>query len=136
LNCGPGDKKEISLTDRVTNKEVNEIKEEGNILYTQKRRKANWIGYILCRDSLLKHVIEGNIEERLEVTGRRERRLRRKYLLDDLKEGLEIERESTGTHSVENSLRKKLWTYSKTVCGTTSTGNFASGAFVNTPHRA
>ena len=38
----------------------------------------------MSRNCLLKHVIEGKIKERLEVTGRRGRR--RKQLLDDLKE--------------------------------------------------
>jgi hypothetical protein len=38
----------------------------------------------LSRKCLLKHVIEGKIEGRIEVTGRRERRS--KQLLDDLKE--------------------------------------------------
>jgi hypothetical protein len=37
-----------------------------------------------CRNFLLKHVIEGEVEERIEVTGRRGRR--RKQLLDALKE--------------------------------------------------
>jgi hypothetical protein len=45
-----------------------------------KRRKTNWISYILRRTCLLKHVIEG----RIEMTGRRGRK--RKQLLDDLKE--------------------------------------------------
>jgi len=39
-------------------------KEEMNILQTIHRRKANWIGHILRRDCLLKHVIEGKIEGR------------------------------------------------------------------------
>ena len=47
-----------------------------------KQRKANWIGHILCRNCLLKHVIEGKIEGRVEVTGRR--RVRNNQLLDDL----------------------------------------------------
>jgi hypothetical protein len=54
---------------------------------------------------LLKHVIEGKIEGRIEVTGRRGRRS--KLLLDDLKDKeriLEIERGSTKSRSVENSL--------------------------------
>jgi hypothetical protein len=52
-------------------------KEERNILYAIKRRKAKWFGHNLRRNRLLKHVIEGNIE-------RRERRGRRcKQLLDD-----------------------------------------------------
>ena len=47
--------------------------------------KANWIGYTLHRNCLLKPVTEGKIEGRLEVTGRRGRR--RKQLQSDLKEG-------------------------------------------------
>jgi hypothetical protein len=61
--------------------------------------------HILRRNCLLKHVIEGKIEGRIDVTGRRERR--RKHLLDALikKERiLEIERARTGSHSVENSM--------------------------------
>jgi len=42
--------------------------------------KANWIGHILRRNCLLKHVIAGKTEERR----RRGRRL--KQLLDDVKE--------------------------------------------------
>jgi hypothetical protein len=60
------------------------VKEESNILQTLKRRKAKWIGQILHRNCLLKHVIEGKIEGRIEVTGRRGRRC--KQLLDDLQE--------------------------------------------------
>jgi hypothetical protein len=76
---------EISWTDRVRNEEVlHRVKEERNILHTIKKRKANWIGHILRRNCLLKHVIEGKLEGRIETTGRRGRR--RKQLLDDLKE--------------------------------------------------
>jgi hypothetical protein len=75
----------ISWTDRVRNEEVlHRVKEERNILHTIKRRTANWIGHILRRNCLLKHVIEGQLEGRIEMTGRRGRR--RKQLLDDLKE--------------------------------------------------
>jgi hypothetical protein len=75
----------ISWTDRVRNKEVlHRVKEERNILHTIKRRKANWIGHILRRNCLLKHMIEGKLEGRIEMTGRQGRR--RKQLLDDLKE--------------------------------------------------
>jgi hypothetical protein len=52
--------------------------------HTIKRRKANLIGHILRRNCLLKHVIEGKLEGRREMTGRRGRR--RKQLLDDLQE--------------------------------------------------
>jgi hypothetical protein len=60
---------------------LHRVKEERNILHTIKRRKANWIGHILHSNCLLKYIIEGMIEERIEVTGRRRRR--RKQLLDD-----------------------------------------------------
>jgi hypothetical protein len=59
------------------------VREKSNILQTVKRRKANWIGRILRRNCLLKHVIEGEIE----TTDVRERRGRcGKQLLDNLKE--------------------------------------------------
>jgi hypothetical protein len=69
----------------VRNEEVlHRVKEERNIVHTIKRRKANWIGHILRRNCLLKHIIEGKIEKRQEVTRRRGRRS--KQLLDDPKE--------------------------------------------------
>jgi hypothetical protein len=69
----------------VRNEEVlHRVKEERNIVHTIKRRKANWIGHFLRRNCLLKHAIEGKIEGRIEMTGRRGRK--RKQLLDDLKE--------------------------------------------------
>ena len=43
------------------------VKEERIILRTIERRKANWICHILRRNCLLKHVIEGKMEERIEV---------------------------------------------------------------------
>jgi hypothetical protein len=49
-----------------------------------KSRNANRIGHSLRKDWLLKHVIEGKREGRIEVTGRRERR--RKQLLDTFQE--------------------------------------------------
>jgi hypothetical protein len=55
----------ISWTDRVRNEGVLHIvKEERNILNTIKRR-ANWIGHILHRNCLLKHVIEIKLEGRI-----------------------------------------------------------------------
>jgi hypothetical protein len=57
---------EISWTDRVRNEEVlHRVKEVRNIVHTIKRRKANWIGHILYRNCLLKHVIEGKLEGRI-----------------------------------------------------------------------
>jgi hypothetical protein len=34
------------------------------------KRRASWIGHILSRNCLLKHVTGGKIEERIEVMGR------------------------------------------------------------------
>jgi hypothetical protein len=74
----------INWTNRVRNAEVlHRVKEEGNILHKIIRRKANCFGHILRRNCLLKHVIEGKLEGRIEMTGKRGRR--RKQLLDDLK---------------------------------------------------
>jgi hypothetical protein len=53
--------------------------EERNVLHTIQQRKANWIGHMLRRNCILKHVIEGKIGK-----ARRGRRL--KQLLDDLRE--------------------------------------------------
>jgi len=61
-----------------------DVPEGRNILHTVNRRKGNWIGHILGGNCLLKHVIEGQIVGRIEVTGRRGRR--RKQLLDAIKE--------------------------------------------------
>jgi hypothetical protein len=73
-----------SWTDRVRKEELYRAKEEKNIQQTIERGKAKWSGQILHRNFLLKHVIEGKVEERIEVTGRRERK--RKQLLDNFKE--------------------------------------------------
>jgi hypothetical protein len=54
--------------------------EQRNILHEIWKRKANWIGRILCRYCLLKQVIEGKIKGEMEV------RRRHKKLLDDLKD--------------------------------------------------
>jgi hypothetical protein len=51
----------INRTDHVKNKVLHSVKEERHILHTIKRRKANWIGHILHRNCLLKHVIEGKM---------------------------------------------------------------------------
>jgi hypothetical protein len=73
----------ISWTDHVRNEEVLlRASEQRNILHEIRKRKANWICHILRRNCLLKEVIEGKIQGRIEVTRRRGRR--RKYLLDDL----------------------------------------------------
>jgi hypothetical protein len=54
----------------VRNEEVlHRVKEERNILHKIKLIQANWIGHILRRNCLLKHVIEGKLEGRIEMTG-------------------------------------------------------------------
>jgi hypothetical protein len=40
------------------------VKQEKNILQTIKRRNGNWKGSFLCKNCLLKHIIEGKIEGR------------------------------------------------------------------------
>jgi len=45
--------------DDVKDEVLHSIKEKRNILGTIKRRTANWIGHILQRNSVLKHVTEG-----------------------------------------------------------------------------
>jgi hypothetical protein len=61
----------INWTDRVRNEEVLcRLKEERSMLHTIYSKKANWVGHILRRNCLLKHVIEGRLEGRIEVPGR------------------------------------------------------------------
>jgi hypothetical protein len=55
-------------------------RKEGNIVNTINRRKVNWIGHILCRNRLLKHIIEGRKETRIK-----RREIKHWQLLDDLK---------------------------------------------------
>ena len=75
----------ISWTDHVRNEEVlPRVKEQRNILQEIRKRKANWIGHILCRNCLLQLVIEGKIKGGIDMTGRQGRKHRK--LLDDLKE--------------------------------------------------
>jgi hypothetical protein len=73
-----------SLTDRVRNEILHRLNEDRNILCTIKERKDNWIGQMLRKNWLLKHVIEEKIEGGVEVMGRLG--TRSKQPLDDLKE--------------------------------------------------
>jgi hypothetical protein len=70
----------ISWTEHVRNC----VEVERNVLYIVSRRKGNWIGRIWRRIYFLEQVIEGKLEGKIDVTGRRERR--RKQLLGDLEE--------------------------------------------------
>jgi len=60
------------------------VKWDRATLQTLKIRKVNWIGHMLCRNFLLKYVIEGKIEGRMEVKGRGGKRCQQ--LLEGLKE--------------------------------------------------
>ena len=51
----------ISWTDHVKDEILHRIKDERSILNKIKQRKANWIGYVLHRNCLLKHIIVGKI---------------------------------------------------------------------------
>jgi hypothetical protein len=73
----------MSWTDHVRNEVLHRVRDERDILHTI-NRTANWIDHILHRNCLLKHIIEGRTEGRIEVMGRRGRRC--KQLLDNLKE--------------------------------------------------
>ena len=69
----------ISCTDSVKNEEVlQRVRVKRNIPHTTELRKVNWTGHVLCRNCLMKHVIEGKIE------GTVRRGTKRKQLLDDL----------------------------------------------------
>ena len=92
----------IIWTDDVRNEEeLLRAKEQRNILNEISKRKANWIGYILCRNCVLQWVIEGKIKGGIEVTGRRGRR--RRKLLDDLKERRGY------SHLKEEALDRTMW---------------------------
>jgi len=93
----------ISWTNLVRNEDVLlRAKEQRNILHEIRKRKANWIGHILRRNCLLQRVIEGEIQRRIEVTGRRGRR--RTKLLDDFKERRGY------SHLKEEALDRTMWT--------------------------
>jgi len=57
------------------------VKEERKFIHTVKRRNANWIGHILCRNWL---IIDWKTHGRIEVSEGRGRRC--KQLMDDLEE--------------------------------------------------
>jgi hypothetical protein len=77
------------------------VKEQRNILHEMRKRKANWIGHILCRNCLLQQVIEVKVRGGIEVTGRRG--IRRSKLLDDLEE------RKGYTHLKEEALDSTVW---------------------------
>ena len=70
----------ITWTDCVRNELLYRVNWDRNILHRVKRRKANWIGHILCRNCLLQHIIEGKTERGIKVMGTRRRRRRRRRI--------------------------------------------------------
>jgi len=92
----------ISWTVHVRNEEVLlRFNEQRIIQHEISKRKANWIGHILCINCLLQWVIEGKIKGGIEVTGIRGRR--RRKLLDDLKERRGY------SHLNEEALDRTMW---------------------------
>ena len=63
---------------------LHRVTEKRNVLHAIKRRMVNWIGHIVHRNCIRKHIIEGKLEGEIKVTGRKGSR--RKQLLNDLKE--------------------------------------------------
>jgi hypothetical protein len=61
----------ISWTDHLGNEVLLRVNEQKNILHEISKRKANWIGHILCRNSLLQQVIEVKKKGRIQATGKR-----------------------------------------------------------------
>ena len=67
------------------------VKGARDIIHTTSGKKTDWIGHISGRNCLPKYFIEGKIEGRIEVKGRRGRR--RWQLVNERKERvLEIEK--------------------------------------------
>jgi len=92
----------ISWTDHVRNEEVLlRVNGERSILQEIRKRKANWIGHSLRRNSLLKEIVEGKIKGEMKVTRRRGRR--RKTLLDNLKDRRGY------SHLKEEALDRTMW---------------------------
>jgi hypothetical protein len=46
------------------------VREDRNVIHTVNRRRANWIGHILCMKCFRKHVGKLNREGIINVTGR------------------------------------------------------------------
>ena len=80
-----GRMEKITWSYRVDNEDVlPRVIEERNNIHTVKRQKVKWIGLILGKNCLLKHIIEGQIGEM------ERRRRRREQLLDDCKKNEKI----------------------------------------------
>ena len=63
---------------------LHRVIKERNVVQAINRGKAKRIGYVWRRNCLLQHIVKGNIEGRIGVTGRRRRKPTQ--LLDVLRE--------------------------------------------------
>ena len=104
LKCGAGWWRRTSGGLTVINEVSNGAKEERNILHSIKLQKAKWIGHILHRNCLLKHIIGW------KTGGTKRQARRRKQLLGACKEEKtdESERESIRSHSWELTLEDAM----------------------------
>jgi hypothetical protein len=105
---------EIIWTDCLRSEILQSQKEGICYVFRMNRRKAIWIGDVLCWNCLLKHVIEGKKEGRIEG---KEEEVSSYWMILRKREG-EIEIRSTRLHCVENLLWNRLWTCRKTDCRT------------------
>ena len=92
-------------------------KDESSILHTIKSRKAIWTGHMLRSIYSVKHVSEGKVERRIEMTGGTGS-LRKPTGRPQGKERiLETDKENTRSNSVADWFWKKIWTCRKTDYG-------------------
>jgi len=93
----------IVWTFRVRKEVLRRVNEWRNSPQKIKSRKANWIGHILSRNCILKHIIKQHIAQISHGKTRK-----KKYAATGLPQGndkvLNVENRSSRLHSVENSL--------------------------------
>jgi hypothetical protein len=106
LQCGAGNGCRI-LAGPIMQKRVSiaQSQEERDIQHTIETKEVNWIGHTMCLNCLEKHIITEKIEG-TRRTGRCQQ------LLADLNKNRvsEFKSRSTRSHSLENSLWKRLKT--------------------------
>jgi hypothetical protein len=106
--------KKISWIDGLKNEMLHRVKWKGTAYKQRNEGRLNGFVTSCVESAFLKHVFDGKIDRKIAGTGRRGRQ--RKHILDDLKEKenlVALERESTRSHSVRNSLWQRLWTCRK-----------------------
>jgi len=108
----------VSLTDLEKNDLLLWTKEGMNICLFQQnnRRKANWIAHISRGNCLIKYVMEGKIEGRVEVTGRRGRRSKHPQFCFKETTGCRKLKEGALHRAVEDLFCTRQWTCRKAIC--------------------